>query len=110
MALEVWAAGGYLDGDGKSVVSEGLEAEAARLLGGLPHRQQVPGTLQVKRHSFHHLRDTRHDPAQRDGRTDGWMDGHVRKKNNQSANSSLYCLSVVLKRQQCIFSTLKLQL
>lgn len=55
MPLEVRAGGSYLDGDREPVVSEGLEAKAARLLGGLPHRQQVPGTLQVKRHSFHHL-------------------------------------------------------
>lgn len=44
-----------LDGDRQPVVPEGLEAEAARLLGGLPDGHQVPGTLQVQRHALHQL-------------------------------------------------------
>lgn len=44
-----------LDGDRQPVVPEGLEAEAARLLGGLPDGQQVPRTLQVQRHALHQL-------------------------------------------------------
>ena len=45
----------HLNRDRKAVISEGLEAETARLLGGLPHRHQIPRTLQVKRHPLHHL-------------------------------------------------------
>lgn len=44
-----------LDRDGQSVISEGLKAEAARLLGGLPDGHQVPRTLQVQRHALHQL-------------------------------------------------------
>ena len=32
----------HLDGDRKPVILEGLEAETARLLGGLPDGHQVP--------------------------------------------------------------------
>lgn len=32
----------HLNSDRKAVISEGLEAETARLLGGLPHRHEVP--------------------------------------------------------------------
>lgn len=45
----------HLNGDGQPVISEGLEAETARLLGGLPHRHEIPRALQVKRHALHHL-------------------------------------------------------
>lgn len=58
MPLLVLPVESYLDRDRKSIVSKGLEAETARLLGGLPHWQQVPRTLQVKWHSFHHLWNT----------------------------------------------------
>lgn len=44
-----------LDRDGQSVISEGLEAEAPRLLRGLPDGHQVPRTLQVQRHALHQL-------------------------------------------------------
>lgn len=44
-----------LDRDGQPVVSEGLEAEAARLLGGLPDGHEVPRTLEVQRHALHQL-------------------------------------------------------
>lgn len=37
--MEKWF---HLDGDRKSVISEGLEAKAARLLGGLPHWHKIP--------------------------------------------------------------------
>lgn len=47
-----------LDRNRQPVVSKGLEAEAAGLLGGLPHRDQVSRTLQVKRHALHHLQQT----------------------------------------------------
>lgn len=42
-----------LDRDRQSVISEGLEAEATRLLSGLPNGHQVPRTLQVERHALH---------------------------------------------------------
>lgn len=32
----------HLNSDRKAVISEGLEAETARLLGGLPHRHEIP--------------------------------------------------------------------
>lgn len=32
----------HLDRDRKSVISEGLEAKTARLMGGLPHWHQIP--------------------------------------------------------------------
>lgn len=39
--LRTLAVDSDLHRDGKSVVSEGLEAEAARLLGGFSHRQEI---------------------------------------------------------------------
>lgn len=45
-----------LDGDGQPVISEGLEAEAARLLGGFPDGHEVPRALEVQRHALHQLR------------------------------------------------------
>lgn len=45
----------HLNSDREAVISEGLEAETARLLGGLPHRHEIPRALQVERHALHHL-------------------------------------------------------
>lgn len=45
----------HLNSDRKAVISEGLEAETARLLGGLPHWHEIPRALQVKWHPLHHL-------------------------------------------------------